>query len=854
MGLTGILFKAQEADKIRALEGAFEQHSHKAEVAIRRALSHQRDRLKSLAVVFEVSKNISRDDFNQYAKVLMASKNATQALEFLKIVPHADRDFFEESVRAEGFSDFNITAMSHGVLVKAPVADEYAVVKYVYPFNENKMAFGLNAYANASQKAAMQEAFENKAMVVTSPQKLVQAAQTKSAVIFYLPVFTDDTKVHLKGYAALLLRMDEFVDFIQEKHLLDASLFYQLEDPMSSDSGFMQLGPHYNAQTNPNVRTFTRDFLVAGRTWALTTQVDLLRLPQAQMYAKQTPFKQMLPGLVISVFMALLVFFVGRSYKEKQLKRQELFKQESRYHDLIEQSSDAFFLLNCEGCILNVNSQTERLLGYKKSELIGMNLAKIDVKYSKLQISSMCQTIQAGEKLLIESLHRRKDGTTLPVEISANKILYGEEIVTSAFARDLTERLSFRALSVGNLKLQASITQTTQALEAQKAAFETIFNQSADGFFITAGRTVLDCNEAAVRLLGYFSKDAVLNRSNRLFSPRFQPDGARSTRKGLEMILLCHKNGSHTYEWVNLRANGELFWSDVVLTRIDCFGKPAILIALRDISQRKLLEAQMQAARETAERAHQSKSDFLASMSHEIRTPLHGILSYAQMGQTRVDKVSLDELKRYFELINTSSNRLMSLLNDLLDCAKFEFAQMSFSFALHDVRAILNETVHAQSAVLQSKNIKMVVPNIGQMAYVDATRMGQVFTNLLSNAIRFTPQGNVIEVVFEVQDNATLCVWVMDSGSGIAQDELVSVFDKFFQSRHSSSQHGSTGLGLAICKEIIQAHQGEIWAEPLMDGLTLRGTVFKFTLPLHSDKQVDKLIKNHANETHQHAS
>lgn len=830
-------FEAQETEKIRMLEGHFQQHVLKAEVAIGRAISYQRDRLKSLAAVFELSQTVSRDDFSRYAKVLMASKNATHALEFIRLVPNDQRTQFENAMRAEGFSQFEITARHNGVLIKAPPMDEYAVVDFIYPLAENQLAFGLNANANPSQALAMKTAFEQKSMIITTPQKLVQAAQTNSAIIFYLPVFSDAAKTALKGYAALVVRMDELVEFIGQKHLLEASLYYELQDPLAGDRPFMQLGPHYDERTNLNVRSASRDFLVAGRTWVLNTQVDLMRLPQAALYEQQTAFKQLLPGLVISLFMALLVLFGGRFIGEKQAKQQQLLEQEGRYHDLIEQSSEAFFLLNCDGDILNINSQATQLLGYSKDELLGMSIAQIDAKYPAAQIKSICNSIQMGEKLLLESLHRRKNGTLVAVEISANKVLYGQEYVTSAFVRDLTDRLSFRALSVGNQALQATVSQYSQALENQKAAFETVFNQAADGFFITAGRTVLDCNAAAVRLLGYDSKSAVLHRSNRLFSPKFQPDGSSSTRKGLQMMQACHLYGSHAYEWVNLRANGEVFWSDVVLTRIEYFGKPAILIALRDISHRKSLEAQTQAARETAERANQSKSDFLASISHEIRTPLHGILSYAHMGESRIDKVSLVELKRYFELIHTSGQRLMGLLNDLLDCAKLEFAQMSFSFAMHDLRGVLLDVVHAQAGVLQAKNIRVKLPKIGQMSYIDAVRMSQVFTNLLSNAIRHTPPGETIEIMFEPLNPATLCVWVCDVGEGIADDELQTVFDKFTQSRTRAKESGGTGLGLAICKEIIEAHQGKIWAEHHWQAGEKVGAVFKFTLPLQRENE-----------------
>ena len=155
------------------------------------------------------------------------------------------------------------------------------------------------------------------------------------------------------------------------------------------------------------------------------------------------------------------------------------------------------------------------------------------------------------------------------------------------------------------------------------------------------------------------------------------------------MLQICLQQGQHRYEWVNKRANGTEFWTDVVLTRIEYFGKPVVHIALRDISQRKRFELQMNLAREEAIYANKVKSEFLAKMSHEIRTPLHGILNYAQLGESRISTANQDKLARYFDHIKVSGERLLVLFNDLLDSAKLESGSMTYNFKYQNIQPII---------------------------------------------------------------------------------------------------------------------------------------------------------------------
>ncbi|MCK5071562.1 MAG: HAMP domain-containing histidine kinase, partial [Desulfocapsa sp.] len=257
----------------------------------------------------------------------------------------------------------------------------------------------------------------------------------------------------------------------------------------------------------------------------------------------------------------------------------------------------------------------------------------------------------------------------------------------------------------------------------------------------------------------------------------------------------------------------------------------------RDITVRKQAE-DLRQAMEAAELANKSKSEFLANMSHELRTPMHGILSYSNFGIKRIDKVPKEKLLEYFNEISDSGNRLMLLLNDLLDLAKLEAGKMVLSMKKQDILPCFQPVLLEFKTILEEKQITLEtdIPKDPLILTCDSNRMGQVIRNLLSNAIKFTEAGKKITLsvsqdMIKTGDDSepVVMVSVIDQGIGIPEDELDLVFDKFIQSSKTNTGAGGTGLGLAICKEILKAHEGKIWVENNPHG----GSSFCFTFPLN---------------------
>jgi len=260
-----------------------------------------------------------------------------------------------------------------------------------------------------------------------------------------------------------------------------------------------------------------------------------------------------------------------------------------------------------------------------------------------------------------------------------------------------------------------------------------------------------------------------------------------------------------------------------------------------EIFERKQVEEKLIYAKKQAEDANMTKSQFLANISHELRTPMHGILSFSKFGMDWIDRADKEKQFHYFKQIHSSGERLLTLLNDLLDLSKLESGKMEYHMADTDLRMIVNGGITEFSLTAKEKDVTLLVrePEVSTRICCDETRVDQVIRNLLSNAIKFSPAGGTITITFENtylpkgrrstdQTNVDgLIISVKDEGIGIPINELGAIFDKFVQSSKTRTGAGGTGLGLAICAEIVKAHHGRIWAQNNPDS----GATFTFSLP-----------------------
>jgi len=257
-----------------------------------------------------------------------------------------------------------------------------------------------------------------------------------------------------------------------------------------------------------------------------------------------------------------------------------------------------------------------------------------------------------------------------------------------------------------------------------------------------------------------------------------------------------------------------------------------------EIEVRKQTEAELLTAMNIAEAATHAKAEFLSNMSHEMRTPMHAILGYAELGSLDIGNEA-EKNTQYFSHITTSGQRLMELITTLLNLAELDTGHTEFDMQEADLMEIIEASTADHAKQLQDKSLSLKT-NAGQAGHTeaqfDAIQIMQVTNHMLHNAIRYTPNERQLTLSLtpaklknsDGSSKAAITFSLSDQGVGIPEDELESIFDAFVQSTKTKTGAGGTGLGLNICKKIIEGHNGKIWAENNPQG----GATFSFTIPL----------------------
>ena len=405
--------------------------------------------------------------------------------------------------------------------------------------------------------------------------------------------------------------------------------------------------------------------------------------------------------------------------------------------------------------------------------------------------------------------------------------------------RDLKVTLEM-ALHVSKVDVERK--KTEQKLKESEEKYRNILESIDDSYYEVdlTGKLTFFNNSLCIKT-GY-SRDELLNLSFKDYTSRDKRDDVfksfnevyRTGKSKSEVQMeLISKDGKVVYTESSISLKEDRYGS-----RIGFFG------IMRDVSERfhsrKLLEEyqehledkieirtqELTIAKEKAELANRLKSEFLANISHELRTPMHSILSYSKFGYEKFDRRDDNRLIKYFKNIYKSGNRLLKLIDNLLDLSQLQAGKMKYLKDNWSIKSVLNDMKSEFSILGEEKNLSWQIQEIEETTIsFDIDKIKQVIANLFSNSIRYSTENSVIEVSFEdTSDNRT--VIIKNEGVPIPTDELESIFQPFIQSSKTKTGAGGTGLGLPICRKIIEDHGGKIWAEDNPNGAT-----FKFQLP-----------------------
>ena len=267
------------------------------------------------------------------------------------------------------------------------------------------------------------------------------------------------------------------------------------------------------------------------------------------------------------------------------------------------------------------------------------------------------------------------------------------------------------------------------------------------------------------------------------------------------------------------------------------------IIVSRDITDKKKAETELIKAKEKAEESDHLKSAFLANMSHEIRTPMNSILGFANL--LKKENLTIDKKKRYLGLIESGGNRLLNIISDIVDISKIDANQIALNYAATDLNKLIDDLKNQFTIDKSNKGCEVIskkgLEDAESIISIDETRLSQILSNLLENALKFTTKGNI--TFGYTKEDEMLQFFVRDEGIGIDIKDQKTIFERFSQVDNDYSRSGSgTGLGLVIVKSLTELLKGEVWVESEKG----KFATFYFTIP-YQPLKIKMNSSNHIN-------
>ncbi|MEA3290497.1 MAG: cache domain-containing protein [Campylobacterota bacterium] len=424
----------------------------------------------------------------------------------------------------------------------------------------------------------------------------------------------------------------------------------------------------------------------------------------------------------------------------------------------------------------------------------------------------------------------------------SQKVSQGNYSVRSDFKRDdeigiLAKQFNSMLNTIeNNIEIQdKKVKDKTHELTlAQNRYIETVenlqylFDNSLEAMGVFDKGICIDANEEAVKIFKFNDKNSAIGKNI------FEFIAPQSIQKVKENILNDIKT---PYEAFGLKQDGTIFPALLKGHTRKVGDKTYRIYSLIDLSKLKEKEKELLVAKEKAEEATKTKSEFLANMSHEIRTPMNGIIGMVHLAmQTKLDEIQ----KKYISKIENSSQLLLGIINDILDFSKIEAGKLNIEYVKFDLFDSIDNIIHLIEIKAEEKDLELIVSydsTISKDYYGDQLRISQILTNLLSNSVKFTNEGEISLSISKVEKDR-FRFEVKDTGIGLTQQQQEKLFQSFSQADGSTTRkYGGTGLGLIISKQLVELMDGEIYVQSQYN----KGSSFIFEIPL---KELDTNDQN----------
>ncbi|MFH0842579.1 MAG: PAS domain S-box protein [Bacteroidota bacterium] len=549
---------------------------------------------------------------------------------------------------------------------------------------------------------------------------------------------------------------------------------------------------------------------VPGTPWFLIAKIDREEA-YSQLYNSRG---QVI--LITVMFILMSGFFLGflwrrqriRFYKDRYESERERMALVKHFDYILKNANDIILLVDKDFIIVEANDKACETYQFDRQELIGKNANQLRSQFTG-RIGNDYQILGDAGHLTYETVHRRKDGTEFPIEISARRVEIEGIPYYQSIGRDITER-----------KIAEEI------LRESEEKFRKVFEESPFSMVMTGkDMGIISVNTAFCNLLGYGEEELLgLTFRNFTHPEHISQDELNILRLVKQEIPVYHTEKRY------IRKDGSVIWGSTTVNIIrNTRGEAVLYFAMiEDITARRKAETELISAKEKAEESDRLKTAFLHNVSHEIRTPMNAILGFSSL--LNETGINADEQKQFVDVIFQSGNQLLSIINDIVDLASIESGQVKLNMREINLNSELRKLSEQFGYKQKPQDITLILdtpfPDKNAHITTDGTKLIQILSNLINNAFKFTKKGR-ITFGYSQKENC-LEFFVRDTGVGIAPEHQKKVFDRFYQVDSAVSRHYSgTGLGLSICRAYVELLGGTIW----LTSQPGEGSVFKFTLP-----------------------
>jgi PAS domain S-box-containing protein len=509
---------------------------------------------------------------------------------------------------------------------------------------------------------------------------------------------------------------------------------------------------------------------------------------------------------------------IGRDITDRKSAEDSLKESEDKFRKIFEESPFSMLITGKDFGILRANLSFSNLIGYREEELKSLTFRDFTHPEHIGEDEVSLMRLIAGEIPIYHTQKRyiRKDGS----------IIWGSTTVN--IIRNNKGEVHFFLVMVDDISSRRS---AQIELEKSNSLLKATLESTADGLLVVdSSGKIVQFNQKFAEM--WRVPNEILRMIDDNYTLNYVKDQVINPEIFYENIKLIYsKSESTTFDLIEFK-DGRFFerYSQPQMIKGKCAGR---VWSFRDITEKKKAESELIAAKEKAEESDRLKTAFLHNVSHEIRTPMNAIIGFSTL--LNEPEISESERFQYGDIIFQSSNQLLSIINDIVDIANVESGQVKINYREMNLNSSLLKL--NEQFIYKGKEDKIpVILSLGlneKDAFIvnDNTKLIQILSNLISNSLKFTRQGQ-IDFGYVLNGNF-LEFFVRDTGIGISSNHVNKIFDRFYQvDRTESRQYGGTGLGLSICKAYVELLGGKIWVSSKPD----EGTMFKFTIPY---KRVD---------------